>query len=158
MPATYTIPYQNLSIKIPADGEVFKWGDMVMKRVGNGIVQLGSQYENPKIQDIYNKVPEYPEANVLWTKAGFQLNQQPLGANSINQFQPGPASSGEVITQSINPTNPQGSVITSNQTGVLKTSPSLQEQTADLLDNRHQRKATHRILQFYLKRRRTGRI
>ena len=119
MPSTFNIAGQNLSIKIPDEGEVFRYGDQVLKRQGGEVVQLGSQFENPQIRELYNKAPFYPEANVLWEKGGIRLNPQPLGIGAIGQFQLGGAVAPETLTQTVDPTNVQRGMVTSDVRGAI---------------------------------------
>lgn len=92
-------------------GEVFRWGDNVFKRTGdNQVEQLGSRFDDPRIQQIYSGAKEYAQVSQLWgndptTQSGvWKLNTNPLfrsqGASAIDQFQnSSPQQRGEVITQ-----------------------------------------------------------
>ena len=128
--ARYEIPYQNLGWDIPDRGTPFRFeGDTSNVFVLNQSDQLlrvpSSQWQGglpgeisaSQHEGLYRLLKDFREGQNLISSTYQQ-------ATSI------PKTSGETITQTINPQNPQGTIRTSSLSGQISASPSLAEQTA----------------------------
>jgi hypothetical protein len=146
--ATYKVPYQNLEFNIPDTGQVFRYPNdpyAVYVREGNTIkayslMALGGGQKAGE----HASVSESKGREILKSKYGLDFESLPtfsgadaqtaLGgatAGDWGAFNPTtPTSTGEVITKSISPINPQGADITSSLTGAISKSPSIQENLA----------------------------
>lgn len=136
--ATYNIPYQNLNLQIPDDGQVFRGlntqlnaNNPIYKRVGNTITLLegangksaGQLYEEKYGPGSYYSIPQYNEADFQTPFANLGIRYG--GPADISQFAPGQTSTpGGTITQTISPNNPNGIVVTNPQGQVVTESPS----------------------------------
>ena len=134
--ATYEIPYQNISVDVPDEGYVFRGvsgnGEgSAFVRYGSNLYRISSS-QYPGGLTAFNSLPqENPSSEGLY----YLLERGPgeMITGDANIFQKALSStptSGEVITQSINPDNPQGTIVTSSSSGQLTSSPSTVEQAA----------------------------
>lgn len=162
--ATFQVPYEGRSIRIPDDGQVFRSSDnpspVLYVRKGNTIYSvnlegLGLSLFKPSTQyPEYNYLPadqrqelgrkylqqtmgvdfdSIPAPFTQSTMADWENtlysggNFQKAGLRDLSLVKSQPTTQNEVITQTINPENPQGVIVTSNTSGELQRSKSTYE-------------------------------
>ena len=125
--AKYNIPYQNISVDVPDQGQVFRGvpgnsEDAVFVRSGNRLIYT-TKAEFEAAGGNFNSLPQINPGseglNLLRTFAGGGVEK--VGGSQVLNI---PKVSGEVITQSVSSSNPQGADVTSNTSGNLYQSPS----------------------------------
>jgi len=146
---TYKIPYQDLSISIPDENQIFKlpggaYGEIGI-RIGNQIfttsyMGLGTGTDKGTIlatgekayRDLgidYNSLPTYNYGDLM-SLQGYFVPGGNLTANMLKQYIGKPTGISENITQNISPDNPQGIIVTNQAGQVISKSPSTAESLA----------------------------
>ena len=129
MTSRYEIPYQNISVELPDEGQIFR--GVPGNAENSAFVRYGSTlYQVPKTQFTGN-FESLPQINP-GTEGLSYLTKGKGAVMNPQIFQQ--ALSGtpreEVFTQTINPQNPQGTVVSSSLQGQISISPSLAQQAA----------------------------
>ncbi|MCF7835796.1 MAG: hypothetical protein K9M15_01610 [Candidatus Marinimicrobia bacterium] len=125
--ATYNIPYQNISVELPDEGEVFRGppGHEAMM-----FVRQGAKFYSMPVKQYPGDLGKIKTYNP--TAEGIQMFMRSLGQKGFangapNLFLNPKKTTGEVITKSISPINPQGADIKSSLYGYLYKSSSVFE-------------------------------
>ena len=133
--AKYSIPYQNIEVDVPDEGQVFRGGgpagtntaDSAYVRYGDTLYQIPKAQFTGNFDSLEEINPGSEGLNYL-TKGG-----KKTVFGNVEPFQralQGTPTPGEVITRSINPLNPQGTVVSSSTVGELSRSTSMEQQAA----------------------------